>query len=91
MSVSSEKELLDTKTLIIFCIDISGSMANDKFNNPFKWTQTKQATMDCINDQKEKNPKEEKDDVIEVKGQAEKLRKFWRRIHTHLWHAYCEV
>ena len=56
MSVSSEKELLDTKTLIIFCIDISGSMANDKFNNPFKWTQTKQATMDCINDQKEKNP-----------------------------------
>ena len=56
MSFSSEKELLDTKTLIIFCIDISGSMANDKFNNPFKWTQTKQATMDCINDQKEKNP-----------------------------------
>ena len=30
-------------------------------------------------------------ELTRSRGQAEKLRKIWRRIHTHLWHAYCEV
>ena len=44
---------------IIFCIDISGSMANDQYNNPFKWTQTTNAYMGFIQDQQERNPHSE--------------------------------
>jgi hypothetical protein len=47
----------DDKILeIILCLDASGSMANNPYNNPFKWEQVTKAFMDFIKDQQDKNP-----------------------------------